>query len=235
VIYRGTRGGTLGIYRQSADGAGDPELLVEIPAGGLPTHVSRDGILVFGDVTRRGPGGATPADEVGPTDRRAIRTLLLEKPDSVSPFLEDLRAYPMATFSPDGKWLAYASDESGQTEVYVRPYPRAPGVGRLVSVGGGTGPVWAPDGSALYYRGSSGDLMTVPITLSPTFTHGRPRPLFRFAGAFLMSATATAYDIHPDGERFIMVSEAQTQPERPRQIDVVLNWDQELQRLVPTD
>jgi serine/threonine-protein kinase len=235
VIYRGIRGGTLGIYRQSADGAGDPELLVEIPAGGLPTHVSRDGVLVFEDATRRGPGGATPADEVGPTDRRAIRTLRLDNPGSVSPFLEDLRAFPKATFSPDGKWLAYAaSDESGQTEVYVRPYPRAPGVGRLVSVGGGTAPVWAPDGSALYYRGASGDLMTVPITFGPSLTIGRPRPLFRLAGAFGISGTARAYDIHPDGERFIMVSEPQTEPQRPREINVVLNWDQELKQLVPT-
>jgi hypothetical protein len=137
----------------------------------------------------------------------------------------------MARFSPDGKWLAYASNESGRIEVYLRPYPRAPGVGRLVSVGGGTGPVWAPDGTALYYRGASGQLMTVPITLSPGITIGKPRPLFRFAGAFRMSGTATAYDIHPGGERFIMVSEVQTQPERPRAINVVLNWHEELKRL----
>jgi hypothetical protein len=139
----------------------------------------------------------------------------------------------MARFSPDGKWLAYASNESGQIEVYLRPYPRGSGVGRLVSVGGGTGPVWALDGNALYYRGFSGQLMAASITLSPGFTIGRPRPLFRFDGAFRMSGTATAYDIHPGGERFIMVSEVPTRPERLREIHVVLNWQEELKQRAP--
>ena len=125
----------------------------------------------------------------------------------MSEFLATPAREYMASFSPDGRWLAYTSNESGRDEVYVRPFPRTEGVARLVSIGGGSGPVCAPKGSTLYYRGASGDMMSVPVTLSPTFTSGRPQTLFRFTGVFRMSGTATAYDIHPDGKRFIMVSE----------------------------
>jgi serine/threonine-protein kinase len=140
----------------------------------------------------------------------------------------------MATFSPDGRWLAYTSNESGRDEVYVLPYPRIGAVARLVSIGGGSGPVWAPNGSTLYYRGASGEIMAVPVTLKPTFTSGRPRPLFPFAGVYRMSGTATAYDIHPDGKRFIMVSESEKATTQPRQqVNVVVNWFEELKRLAP--
>jgi serine/threonine-protein kinase len=141
----------------------------------------------------------------------------------------------MASFSPDGQWLAYTSNESGRDEVYVRPFPRSEGVARLVSIDGGAGPVWAPDGTTLHYRGTSGEIMSVPVTLGATFVAGRPRPLFRFAGLYRMSGTATAYDIHPDGTRFIMVSEPDTQSvsQPPQQIDVVLNWFEELNGLAP--
>ena len=203
-----------GIYRQSADGTGEPELLLR---GNLRvTDVSRAGVVAF---TKR-------------LDARGrIGTLRLED-KSVSEFVA---LGHMAAFSPDGKWLAYASNESGEFEVYVRPYPRAPGIGKLVSVGGGTGPVWAPDGATLYYRGASGDLMAVATTLTPGFSPGRPRSLFRFGGRFRISGNAAAYDIHPDGKRFVMVSEPATPLAQPRQINIVQNWHEELKRLVPAN
>ena len=77
-------------------------------------------------------------------------------------------------------------------------------------------------------------MMSVPVTLSPTFTSGRPQTLFRFTGVYRMSGTATAYDIHPDGKRFIMVSEPEeATATRRQQINVVLNWSEELKRLAP--
>jgi serine/threonine-protein kinase len=206
----------VGIYQQAADGSGEPRL-VHGPQG-TAEDVSSDGIVVI---------------NVGVPPESDIRTISLAG-GAPSDFLATRATEGMAAFSPDGRWIAYASNESGQDEVYVRPFPRADGVGRRVSVGGGTGPVWAPDGSALYYRGASGDLMALPTTLSPGFTPGRPRALFRFAGIYRMSGTARAYDIHPDGRRFIMVS-AQSSTQPRLQVNVVFNWTHELERLVPTN
>jgi serine/threonine-protein kinase len=221
LIYRGRRSG---IYRQLADGSGGPVLLIATEPDIVVTDVSRDGIVAF---------------SVGPqTGLRAIRTFRLED-KLVSDFLDTPAREHMGMFSPDGKWLAYVSNESGEDEVYVRPYPKTEGVGRRVSVGGGAAPVWAPDGSTLYYRRGSatsvpGDLMAVPTTLTPGFTAGRPRSLFRFGGRFRASGNASAYDIHPDGRRFIMVSEPETPVTQTRQINIVVNWFDELKGLVPT-
>ena len=220
VVYRSSRGGNIGIYRQAADGSGDAELLLQSAVETVPTDVSRDGVLAFAE----GPQ----------TGERSIRLLRIDQ-KSVADFLDTPAWEHMAMFSPDGQWIAYASDESGVMEVYVRPYPRAPGVGRRVSVGGGTGPVWAPTGTTLYYRGAAGDLMAVPTTLTPGFSAGRPRPLFRFDRVFRMSGNAAAYDIHPDGTRFIMVTEPANPTPPHRQINVVQNWHEELKRLVPLE
>jgi serine/threonine-protein kinase len=216
VIYRRNVGG---LYRQPADGSGGAQLLVDYEqAGGARVmDVSRGGVVAFAT--------GLPQDD--------IQTLRVET-GTVSEFLATPAREYMASFSPDGRWLAYTSNESGRDEVYVRPFPRTEGVARLVSIGGGSGPVWAPKGSALYYRGASGDMMAVPVTLEPTFTSGRPRTLFRFAGVYRMSGTATAYDIHPDGTRFIMVSERKDAAPTPRQqVNIVLNWFEELRRLAP--
>jgi len=178
--------------------------------------VSRGGVVAFAT--------GSPQDD--------IQTLRLET-RTVSEFLATPAREHMASFSPDSRWLAYTSNDSGRDEVYVRPFPRTEGAARLISIGGGSGPVWAPNGSTLYYRGASGDMMSVPVTLSPTFTSGRPRTLFRFTGVYRMSGTATAYDIHPDGKRFIMVSERKDAAATPRQqVNIVLNW-LELRRLAP--
>jgi Tol biopolymer transport system component len=216
VVYRSNRPDSPGIYRQAADGSGAPQLLSRAYA--IPGDASRAGIVVFSTV---------PSQDIG--------TLRVDD-QSTADFLATPAREHMARFSPDGKWLAYASNESGQDEVYVRPFPRAEGAARLVSVGGGSGPTWAPDGSTLYYRGASGELMAVAITVSKGITTARPRPLFRYADLYRMSGTATAYDIHPDGKRFIMVSQpAAPASDQPRhQVNVVLNWFEELKRIVPT-
>ena len=102
-----------------------------------------------------------------------------------------------------------------------------------MSVNGGAEPVWASDGSALYYRAASGELMEVPTTLTPRFIPSRPRPLFQYAGVFRLSGTAAAYDIHPDGRRFIMVTESERPTGGRMQINMVLNWHEELKQRVP--
>ena len=115
-----------------------------------------------------------------------------------------------AQFSPDGKWIAYQSAESGNLEVYLAPFP-GPGPRIPVSAGGGESPIWSPDGSELFYtRGNR--LMAVSITRGATLSVSAPRVLFegRFRGNL---NTVTPFDISPDGRRFIRVQQAQ--PDRP--------------------
>ncbi len=136
-------------------------------------------------------------------------------------------------FSPDGRWLAYLSDESGRNEIYVRPFPKVEEGKWQISTDGGGEPRWAPNGRELFYRtGSGGQMMAVDITTEPTFRAGSPRLLFE--GSYQSGDVGGAfYDVTPDGQRFVMV-QAQQQGTGANQINVVLNWFEELKRLVPT-
>ena len=138
-----------------------------------------------------------------------------------------------ARFSPDGRWLADVSDESGRPEIYVQPYP-GPGGKWQVSTDGGTEPVWNRNGRELFYR-SGNKLMAVETTTSPSFSAGKPRMLFE--GQYLATdypQLGSGYDVSADGQRFLMVKEtARTSP--TDQINVVLNWLDELKRRVPTN
>jgi serine/threonine-protein kinase len=149
----------------------------------------------------------------------------------VQPFLQTPAGESAARFSPDGRWLAYTSTESGRPEVYVQPFP-GPGGKSQISTEGGTEPVWNPNGRELFYR-QSDRMMAVDIVTQPALTAGRPRLLFE--GPYLLSAgNLPAYDVSPDGQRFLMVVESE-QEEPPTQINLVLNWFEELNRQVPTE
>ena len=131
--------------------------------------------------------------------------------------------------SPDGRWLAYVSDKSGQAEIYVQPYP-GPGPEFTVTTAGGWEPLWSRDGSELFYRGPE-QLMVVAVELGETFRGGTPRPLF--ADSYLPGNTPTSapnYDITPDGQRFVMVRVGSSEEYGAT---VVLNFSEELKRLVP--
>ena len=134
-------------------------------------------------------------------------------------------------FSPDGNWLAYVSNESGSNEVYVQPYP-GPGGKRQISTDGGAEPVWARDSGELFYRDGS-QMIAVDITTEPTFSAGTPRLLFE--GNYQVSTAVIAnYDITPDGQRFLMIQDGEEQEGAATQINVVLNWFEELKQKVPT-
>ena len=150
----------------------------------------------------------------------------MEGDREAQPFLQTRFQEHSAVFSTDGHWLAYVSDESGQNEIYVQPFP-GPGGKWQISSGGGTEPVWSASGE-LFFR--SGDkMMTVEITTHPTLSPGKPSLLFE--GQYARSGQARAdYDVTPDGQRFLMMMDEATGSE----INVVLNWFEELKRLVPT-
>jgi eukaryotic-like serine/threonine-protein kinase len=121
--------------------------------------------------------------------------------------------------SPDGRWLAYLSDETGRFEVYVRPFPGS-GPRAQVSTGGGTEPVWSRDGGALFYR-SGPALLRARLTTAPSPAVAARDTLFR--GAFLRDPSHANYDVAADG-RFLMLQNAADQSETL----VVLNWAREL-------
>jgi serine/threonine-protein kinase len=130
---------------------------------------------------------------------------------------------PMVT---DGKWIAYTSDESGRFEVYVRPYP-GPGQRHQVSTAGGEEPLWSADGDELFYRYGR-RWMAVPIQAKPDFSAGKPQALFE--GPY-PNVPGLSYGVARDG-RFLVVRE--TEGSRlANQINVVLNWFEELRRLAP--
>ena len=126
-------------------------------------------------------------------------------------------------FSPDGRWIAHASDESGRMEVYVRAFPQA-GERPIVSTGGGSEPRWRKDGHGqeLFYLAPDGKLMTVPVRLSPKFEHEAPRVLFQTHTAFVDSPYRMNYDVSRDGRRFLV--NALGEHSAPSPITVVLNW-----------
>ena len=138
----------------------------------------------------------------------------------------------MPRFSPDGHWLAYISNESGRHEVYVQPYP-GPGGKLQISAEGGTEPVWNRNGRELFYR--SGDrMMAVDIATQSGFVAGKPRMLFE--GHYERTpATSPNYDVSSDGQRFLMLKTDAQEVAAPTQINIVLNWFEELKRRVPTD
>ena len=214
IVYTATVDGTEGLYLKSLSG-GDAESLA-VTGEIVATDMSRVNTLVF-----------SRGDQ---TAERAIWTLSLADRKPLEILATPAQEHH-AMFSPDGHWLAYASNASGRHEVYVRPYPIVRGTERRVSEGGGLGPVWAPDGSALYYRGAK-SLMVAATPLGPGFVPGRPRALFS-TERFRFSGNSPAFDILPDGKRFVMVTLGDPPPPLPDQINVVFNWFDELKRRVP--
>jgi dipeptidyl aminopeptidase/acylaminoacyl peptidase len=139
-------------------------------------------------------------------------------------------------FSPDGRWIAYDSNESGRTEVYVRPYP--PGGGKWqVSDGGGAYPRWSRDGRKLFYRTDEG-IMAAPVeTPGDSFRAGKPSPVLRglfrggIAGINLAGNSFADYEVFSNGERFVMFPSAGLggAPQHPH-VTLVTGWFDELDR-----
>jgi serine/threonine-protein kinase len=218
IAVRSNREGVPGsIFWQMADGSGGQERLsTSTQVSDTPMSFSPDGqLLAFFR-----------------TDPKTQRDIWIAsvKDHTRTPFLGTPATEGAPRFSPDGKWIAYVSDESGRPEIYVQPYPRGGGKWQI-STDGGIEPVWNPNGRELFYR-ITNKMMAVEITTQPAFAAGRPTMLFE--GDYLASpfpATGVTYDVTPDGRRFLMIKDAST--EQPTQINVVVNWFEELKRRVP--
>jgi len=168
--------------------------------------------------------------EVDPTTGWNIWVLEIEGDRKARPFLQTPSNEGGAAFSSDGRWLAYQSDEAGRWEVYVRPFP-GPGGKSQISTEGGTEPVWSRDGRELFYR--NGDKMIVAaVETKPGFAAGKPKLLFEGHYETSIYPYEPNYDVSPDGQRFLMIK-ASEQESAATQLNVVLNWSDELRRLAP--
>jgi eukaryotic-like serine/threonine-protein kinase len=149
------------------------------------------------------------------------------------PLLEEKHNEDQPQVSADGRWISYASDESGQFEVYVRPFPEVSAGQWQISTGGGHSPRWSRDGQEVFYRNDD-MVMAASVKTDPTFSRETPRILFR--GTYVSDPDFALWDISPDGKRFLMMKPAgtATSAERgPRRINIVLNWFEELKQRVP--
>jgi hypothetical protein len=134
------------------------------------------------------------------------------------PFLKSPANELHPQISPDGKWIAYASDESGSWEVYVQTFP-TPGDKRTISVGGGAQPQWRKDGRELYYISPDGMLMAVPIRPDEHLVAERPRPLFHMQVSADIIDYRNQYAASASGDRFVVDVARERDP-----LNVVVNW-----------
>jgi len=195
--------GSMNLFWGPADGSGVEERLTTSQNEQLPESWSADGrTLAF--------------EEYDPITGWDIWTMSLDdrKP---RPFLKTPFNEYRPRFSPDGRWLAYQSNESGRLEVYVRPFP-GPGPKTKVSTDGGGRPTWGRDGRELFYRHTQG-IMVVSVA-APPFSAGVPRKLF--PASFTANMSTSGYEVSPDGRRVLMIREDPTPA--PRQINVILDW-----------
>jgi eukaryotic-like serine/threonine-protein kinase len=220
LIFASERAGRRNLFSQAADGPGIVEQLTDSPNAQNPTAITPDGTrLLF--------------TETAPKTGEDVMQLQLDGTHRVRPLVQTPFTERNGIVSPDGRWLAYEANDSGQLEIYVRPFPAVNGGTWRVSTDGGMSPVWAGGGQELFYVAGSGALMRVSVERSPTWVSTVPAKLIE--EGYVMGGVRN-YDISPDGQRFLMIkpSPGSDQATVPRGIVVVQNWTEELKRLVPT-
>jgi serine/threonine-protein kinase len=212
LAFISTTAGPINQFRVSADGSGSPERLVASEHAQFVESFAPDGQhLAFMDID--------------PETGNDLWVLPLEGERKAKPLVRTPYAERGATFSPDGRWVAYTSNASGSWQVYVQPYGRSVGKSQ-VSSDGGTEAVWARDGRELFYR--NGDrMMVVAVKRGDELVAGKPSLLFE--GRYAMGPVEgfTNYDVSRDGQRFLMIKSEQ--PSAPTQLNVVLNWFEDLE------
>jgi len=218
VAFSSDRDENFDLYWKAADGTGTVERLTESENAQFPYAFTPDGSqLVFRE-----------------TGEQGFNLGVLSLEDSSEPLLATEFNEYNAELSPDGRWLAYESNASGQQEIYVRPFPNVEDGRWPISDGGGTRPLWSRDKRELFYLAPGARLMAVPVQTDPGFAPGNAEEVFGgyFVGAG--NAVGRTYDISPDGERFLMIKESD-ETSSTEEFVVVLNWFEELKRLVPTN
>ena len=235
-----TRDGTRLVYDsqdgdiswKSANDTGMPTVLVSAPGKSSrktpnPYFLSPDGMhLVF-------------RASSNPETRDDLAMVAIDGTGEVDWLLAESYHERNAELSPNGRWMAYESDESGQFEVYVRPFPNVEDDRVQVSNAGGSHPLWSRDGRELFYHQPNGGLfrlMSVAVdttAATPTQALGSRQELLDWP--YLAHWGARAYDVSQNGQRFLAVKDASVSSSDSPQLYVILNWFEELKRLVPTN
>jgi Tol biopolymer transport system component len=233
ILFSSSRGGVAGVWSQMANGIGTAQQVATTPNRDIqflfPTSMSRNAEQIIVGSGRSGGSGAL-ADlyvlDVGGSGTSALKPLVH------SEFIER-----NGELSPDGRWLAYESNESGQIEIYVRPFPDVDSGRWLVSTSGGAQPLWGHSGRELFYVALNGLLMSA--TVHATSTWSASPPMRTLEGAYILVVPTMGgrhYDISPDDQRFlVMKSLSGGQSDAlPVHLTLVQNWFEELKARVPT-
>ena len=208
IAFASNRGGYFDLYRQMVSGSGDAELLLQSEANKNPTDWSPDGqYLLF---EQRKPEGNSRTD---------IGVLPLFGDRQPSMLVATDANERQARFSPNGRWVAYTSDDTGRSEVYVTSFPQAGGL-RQVSIAGGESPSWRRDGKEIFYLSPDRRLMAAEVNAEDSaFQIGAVRPLFSTRAT--VELLASTYAVSPNGQMFLINTEpdASTAP-----LVVVAQW-----------
>jgi serine/threonine protein kinase len=196
-----------GLYEKSSDGSGDERLLAKLDGNGGVNDWSSDGRFI---AYRADGAEAHPDVWIVPTDGKA-------KP---FPLMKTQYDEDNATFSPDVRWIVYESDESGEKQIYLQPFPPT-GAKYQISRNGGTRPRWRADGREIFFVAADASMMAVPVNVRRPYEAGTPVRLFD-SGIAMQSGRARMYAVTPDGNRFLLAIPRQRSTPTP--ITVIVNW-----------
>jgi Tol biopolymer transport system component len=213
IVFRSTRNGPQTLYIRNTNGSGTDELL---PTDNNPKFASQwptNNLMLY--------------SERDPKTNIDLWVLPLDGNRKPMPFLRSQFDEAQGQVSPDGHWVAYMSDVSGQREVYIRQFPSGDGEVRI-STAGGEQPRWRRDGKELFYIAADGQMTAVAVKAvaapTPVWDHGPPMPLFDTRIAINADTRATQYDVTADGKRFLVVVNSDTSGPNTPPITVLVNW-----------
>jgi len=204
-----------GLYRKRADFSGEAELILEGELASYPSAWSPDGNWLA-------------YLEIGGAGNVSSSVVSIQNGGEPRPLLETRFIEGDVRFSPDSRWITYTSEGSGRFEIYVQPFEGSGGW-LQISTNGGNDPLWSRDGGEIFYTEQQ-RVMVAKIETEPELRAEEPELLFE--GRFIRTPR-TNYDVTADGERFVMVYPSESGGSERRQLNVVLNWFQELERLAP--
>jgi serine/threonine-protein kinase len=220
IAFRSNRDGQFNLFWRAADGTGSEERLTKSATAPVPTTFSPDGTRLVLHETVAGT-----ASDIAALELMGTRNVVALVQTQFSEFYADV--------SPDGRWIAYQSHESGSNHIFVRPFPNAQTGRWQVSTSGGRHPAWSRNGRELFYLDLEGFLPTVDVDTTAGFRATAPRTILE--RRYFEPIGVRSCDVSPDGRRFLMIKAAGGPEGARAQIVVVLNWFEELKRRVPVN